>query len=565
MGVIGHRTCSAPPTRDPCHSIANRGSLGSNRRTSGQAIASLTVCNAANVPSLESQTLTRSLSPCPVHHRRALYLVFMSTRTYLYLLLFFLAQACAPPAPEHAAHPSTADPTVARIDTFLSAATAAGFSGSVLVMRGDSILLDKGYGMRDREQQLPNTPGTVHAIGSITKQFTAACILKLQESGKLNVSDPMDNYLPGVPADKAGITLHQLLTHSAGFPGAIGDDNEAIDGGAFTKLAMATPLEFKPGTAYAYSNVGYSLLGLIVEQVSGMGYERYLHDSLLVPSGVLHTGYQLPDWSKEELAIGYRKDGTRWGTMLDHPLVNGGPGWHLRANGGLLSTTHDMAAWIGALRTNTVLSQASTQAMFTPHISEGEGAGSHYGYGWALFNTPRGTRLITHNGGNGVQFADVLWYADEGVLVVLMSNANKRGMQDLAWEVGRMVFDAGHQPRRAWVSEVLPGIPPGPMGERLKALSAVLSGAGTDANLEPWLKANLGPGFLADVPMEEHLSIFKQLRTDIGTHDVVGVERAGPDEFILKLKSAKDGAIRRVTVQLRPSDALISGLGVEME
>jgi len=103
------------------------------------------------------------------------------------------------------------------------------------------------------------------------------------------------------------------------------------------------------------------------------------------------------------------------------------------------------------------------------------------------------------------------------------------------------------------------------MGERLKALSAVLSGAGTDANLEPWLKANLGPGFLADVPMEEHLSIFKQLRTDIGTHDVVGVERAGPDEFILKLKSAKDGAIRRVTVQLRPSDALISGLGVEME
>ncbi|HMW96936.1 MAG TPA: serine hydrolase domain-containing protein, partial [Flavobacteriales bacterium] len=311
----------------------------------------------------------------------------MSTRTYLYLLLFFLAQACAPPAPEHAAHPSTADPTVARIDTFLSAATAAGFSGSVLVMRGDSILLDKGYGMRDREQQLPNTPGTVHAIGSITKQFTAACILKLQESGKLNVSDPMDNYLPGVPADKAGITLHQLLTHRAGFPGAIGDDNEAIDGGAFTKLAMATPLEFKPGTAYAYSNVGYSLLGLIVEQVSGMGYERYLHDSLLVPSGVLHTGYQLPDWSKEELAIGYRKDGTRWGTMLDHPLVNGGPGWHLRANGGLLSTTHDMAAWINALRTHTVLSATSTNAMFTPHISEGEGAGSHYGYGWALFNT----------------------------------------------------------------------------------------------------------------------------------------------------------------------------------
>lgn len=550
---------------DHLTSYANRlEGMTFNKQRDFHAILWLTLCGTPNRSSHGSQTLTRSNSTCQVHLLHAFYLVLMPIRTYLYLLLLYLTQACAPSDPEHAAHLPAADLTTTRIDSFLSTATAAGFSGSVLVMRGDSMLLDQGYGLCDREQQLPNTPATVHAIGSITKQFTAACILKLQESGKLNVMDPMGNYLSDVPADKTGITLHQLLTHSAGFPGAIGDDNEAIDDGAFTKLAMATPLEFKPGTSYAYSNVGYSLLGLIVEHVSKMAYERYLHDSVLMPAGVLHTGYRLPDWSKEELAIGYRKDGTRWGTMLDHPLVNGGPGWHLRANGGLLSTTHDMAAWINALRTHTVLSQASTAAMFTPHVAEGEGAGSHYGYGWALFETPRGTRLITHNGGNGVQFADVLWYVDEGVLVVLMSNANKRGMQDLAWEVGRMVFDPAHEPRSAWVSEMLPGIPPGPMGERMKALLAILSGSGTDAELEPWLRSNLGPGFLADVPMEQHLSIFKQLRSDIGPHELVGVERVSPEEFILMLKNTKDGAVRRVTVQLRPSDALISGLGVEM-
>ena len=478
--------------------------------------------------------------------------------------LFVLALACGAPAPEPQP-PSAADPAMVRIDSFLTATTAAGFNGSVLVMRGDSVLLDKGYGSRDREQHLPNTPATVHAIGSITKQFTAACILKLQEGGRLKVTDRMSAYLNGVPADKAGITLHHLLTHSAGFPGAIGDDNEAIDGGAFTTLAMATPLEFAPGTSYAYSNVGYSLLGIIVEHVSGMAYERYLHDSLLVPAGILRTGYRLPDWSKEELAIGYRKDGTRWGTMLDHPVVNGGPGWHLRANGGILSTTHDMAAWLNALRTNKVLSEASTDAMFTPHVAEGEGANSHYGYGWALFTTKRGTRLITHNGGNGVQFADVLWYPEEGVRIVLMSNANKRGMQDIAWEVARMIFDPAYRPSIGGTVETLPTIPDGPMGDRMKALSSVIAAKGSDAELEVWFKANFGPGFLEDVPMEQHRSIFKQLRTDIGAHTVEAVERINPEEFALRLKSAKNGGVYRIMVQLRPSDALISGLGVEKE
>ena len=457
------------------------------------------------------------------------------------------------------------DRVVARIDTFLTKCAAAGFSGSVLVLQGDRPVLDRGYGLSDRDRSLANGPATVHAIGSITKQFTAACILKLQENGKLKVTDPLSAYLPGVPPDKAAITLHHLLTHSAGFPGAIGDDNEAIDGGAFTKLAMGTPLEFEPGTAYAYSNVGYSLLGIIAEHVSGMAYERYLHDSLLAPAGLLRTGYRIPDWSKEELAIGYRKDGTRWGTMLDHPVVNGGPGWHLRANGGILSTTHDMAGWLEALRTNMVLSKASTDAMFTPHVQEGQGGASFYGYGWALFKTKRGTRLITHNGGNGVQFADVLWYADEGVRVVLMSNANKLGMQDIAWEVGRMVFDPTYEPSIPGAAEVLTSIPDGPMGERMRGLSSVISTTTSDAELASWLRDNLGPGFLADVPMEQHITIFKQLRSDIGAHDVAGVERMSPEEFVLRLKSKRDGGVYRVMMQLRPSDALISGLGVEKE
>ena len=455
------------------------------------------------------------------------------------------------------------DPTATRIDSFMQGATAAGFSGSLLVLRDGKAVIDAGYGMRDREAALPNTPSTVHAIGSITKQFTAACILKLQEDSWLSVTDSITKYFKGVPADKRVITLHQLLTHSAGFPGAIGDDTEPIDAAAFAAIAMGTPLEFEPGKGYGYSNVGYSLLGIIVEQVSGMDYERYLHDSLLVPSGVERTGYRLPDWSKEELAIGYSKDGTHWGTMLDQPTVNGGPGGHLRANGGIISTTHDMASWVEALHTNTVLSKESTNAMFTPFVAEGEGSGSHYGYGWAIFDTPRGTRLITHNGGNGVQFADVLCYADEGVTVVLLSNASKRGMQDIAWEVGRMMFDPHYEPRLPEVSKPLTGVPEGPMGDRMKALSTIIASTGEDAELKAWFGENFGPGFLNDLPMEQHLTVFKQLRKDIGANTIEGVEQISPEEFALKLVSTKDGRRYRVMMQLRPSDAKISGLGVE--
>ena len=489
----------------------------------------------------------------------------MALRSALLLFLGCLLFSCTSPTPAPVIEAAVPDPAIARIDSFLERSVRRGFNGSVLVLRDGKILIDKGYGLRDREQQLPNTPSTVHAIGSITKQFTAACIMKLQEQGKLNVQDPMSMYLADVPQDKAAITLHQLLTHSAGFPDAIGDDNDPIDGADFTRLALKTPLDFAPGTSYGYSNVGYSLLGIIVEIVSGTAYERYLHDQLLAAAGILHTGYRIPDWTKSDLAIGYRKDGTRWGTMLDHPIVNGGPGWHLRANGGIMSTTHDMADWVEALRTHTVLDSASVAAMLTPHVEEGEGAGSYYGYGWAIFNTPRGTRLITHNGGNGIQFADVLWYPDDSVTIVLMSNASRRGMQDIAWEVGHMLFDPAYEPQLVEAPKALAGLPTGPAGDRLKALITVIASGGSDKEMTAWLEQNLGPGFLKDWPMERHLSAFKQMHADIGAAHLESVEQSGPEEYVLHLRSDGDKGIHRVMVQLRPSDSLISGIGVERE
>src|SRR5262249_27224274 len=152
------------------------------------------------------------------------------------------------------------------------------------------------------------------SIGSITKQFTAAAILKLQMQGKLSVRDPIAKYLPNVPQDKSAITLHHLLTHSAGLESGFGPgDFEAVTRDEIIKRALASKLRSAPGKQYHYSNAGYSLLGAIVEIVSGGGYEAFLHEHLFKPAGMAQTGYRLPKWSSERLAQGYGRGGQRWG------------------------------------------------------------------------------------------------------------------------------------------------------------------------------------------------------------------------------------------------------------
>jgi CubicO group peptidase (beta-lactamase class C family) len=134
----------------------------------------------------------------------------------------------------------------------------------------------------------------VFTVGSITKKFTGAAILKLQMMDKLNVKDPITKYFTNVPHDKKVITLHHLLTHAAGFPGAIGDDFQSISRDEFIKLAMATELHQKSGELYENSNVDYSLLGAIIEIVAGDSYEKFLHEQLFKPAGMTKTGYRMP-------------------------------------------------------------------------------------------------------------------------------------------------------------------------------------------------------------------------------------------------------------------------------
>jgi CubicO group peptidase (beta-lactamase class C family) len=329
--------------------------------------------------------------------------------------------------------PVVKTPTGVKIDEFMTRVERMGFTGALLVAKDGDVIVHKAYGKYAIDTLAP--------VGSITKQFTAAAILALEEEGKLRTTDPITKYFHDVPPDKQGITLHHLLTHSAGFPGAIGDDYDPVGRDAFVKLAMGTKLEFTPGSSYDYSNVGYSLLGAIIEIVTGNTYERYLHDRLFTRAGMTQTGYVIPKWNRAKLAHGFR-GGEDTGTFLDRPWAPDGPYWHLRANGGIISTPADMYRWHLALLGDKVLSAASRKKLFTPYVREGD-APSSYAYGWAIYPMPNGHTIVMHNGGDGTFAADFRRYIDDNVVYYITSNVSDRSSIAVSRWIGRLATGQG--------------------------------------------------------------------------------------------------------------------------
>lgn len=328
--------------------------------------------------------------------------------------------------------------TDAHLREYLERVERLGFSGSVLVARGGQPILHEGYGLADHQKGTPYTTSTASTIGSVTKPFTAVAIMTLVDSGQLSVDDPISKFFPEAPADKGRITVHQLLTHSAGLPGAIGDDLERVGRDEYLRRAFAAPLNFEPGAAYDYSNVGYSILAAMIEKVTGQPYEVALRERVLAPAGLRDTGYQRAGVAPERLAKGVR-DGQNWGTIAEKTWGDDGPGWHLVGNGGLLSTTADLFRWQQALHSGRILSEESYRKMIHPWVREGEDADSFYGYGWAIWLDEGGApRLIAHNGGNGVFHTDLLHWPQEDLVVIGMSNVSDRSFIDISERVGRL-------------------------------------------------------------------------------------------------------------------------------
>ena len=340
-----------------------------------------------------------------------------------------------PPAPTIASGEIVSGDLGRKLDRYL---VDSKYCGSALVAKDGKLLLMKGYGEADREAHLPFKTDTLVSIGSITKQFTAAAILKLEMEGKLAVEDPITRFFTGVPEDKRAITLHQLLTHTAGLDSDFAKDYDPVGRDEYVKRILDSKLRSAPGAEHFYANAGYSLLGAVVEIASKEPYEAYLRKHLFEPAGMHETGYRLPKWDKSRAPVGYR-DGKRWGTMLEQPWGEDGPYWALRANGGIETTLDDLWKWSRALDGTSVLSDAAKLKMFTPHVLESPGGDSHYGYGWAISKAPWGGRLIAHDGGNGIFSADFRRYVDDGIVVITDANDSRVKAWKVSGPLARIV------------------------------------------------------------------------------------------------------------------------------
>ncbi len=293
-----------------------------------------------------------------------------------------------------------------RADVLHASDVPDGSSGSLVAVVDGEIVACRGWGESEHETDAPAGCDTVYDIGSVTKQFTAAAVVKLRMQGRLRLTDSLSDYFAGVPRDKRGITVRHLLTHTAGLVDALGDDYDPLTRRAMITDALASELRTKPGARYHYSNLGYSLLAAIIEEASGMGYEEYLVKELFTPVGMTQTGYVVPDWDAADVAVEYDEGDRSHGRPFDHPWAADGPYWNLRGNGGILSTAHDMGQWLLALEGDRVLDEDAKAELFRPRVLEEPGGETRYAFGWVVAETPLGT-VDWHNGGNGWSYAEI--------------------------------------------------------------------------------------------------------------------------------------------------------------
>jgi CubicO group peptidase (beta-lactamase class C family) len=299
-----------------------------------------------------------------------------------------------------------------------------GAGATVMAAQNGTVLFQKAYGLADIEKQRAVNVETKFRIGSITKQFTASAILKLQEEGKLSVQDKLSRYIPDFPRGNE-VTLHYLLTHTSGIhsytdkSGFIEGVTAPIKEEDLIKSFKNDPYDFDPGKRWLYDNSGFFLLGYIVEKVSGESYEDYLRKTFFEPLGMTNTGVHRSDVVLQDEALGYG-----FGQGEFTKALNWDMSWAGGA-GALYSTVGDLYRWNEAVFGGKVLKESSLKAAFTPVKTEenkNQQSEDGYGYGWGISHF-RGTEEISHGGGLNGFTSYLLRIPKENFTVAVLVNA----------------------------------------------------------------------------------------------------------------------------------------------
>ena len=365
-----------------------------------------------------------------------------------------------------------------QLDTYVQQFVQAGlFNGTVLVADHGRVVLQRGYGLADRSRHWPNTPDTRFRIGSLTKQFTAALVLRLVEQGRLRLTGTVADYLPAYPsATGRQLTLHQLLSHTIGLPDYTHLPKAAA---ALAQLQTPTqlvalfaplPLEFAPGTRFRYSNSNYVLLGAILERVSGQSYAQFLRQYLTKPAHLSTTSYASAWPADASAAQGYTAEFQRAAPIS--PTV-------AYAAGGVTASAVDLYHWSQVLRANQVLSFTSQQLLFTPVQAQ-------YAYGWSVFRTaigPDSVLIQEHNGAINGFTSYLLRVPQREQTIVLLDNHSSSALPDLRRGLLRLLAQ-------------LPATPPGTSPAIRPAASGTLVSPPSEAILQTYVGVyELAPTF----------------------------------------------------------------------
>ena len=317
-------------------------------------------------------------------------------------------------------------------DSYVKAlAPAKHFRGTIMVERNGQLLVHKNYGIAVEEWQIPVSSDTRFEIASLSKQFTAAAILQLVDSGKLNVEDTVSKYYLDSPPEWRGMTIHHLLTHTSGLPE---NEWENFYKGKATLYTTAEqvktfrdrPLTFPPGTAWKYTNTEYYLLAYIIEKLSGESYATYLAHHIFEPIKMTHSGFASMATIVPQMADGYSHDGSTLvhREYFDRSMETGA--------GGIYTTADDLLRWNKALDAPGLLSTQGLDFMFAPHPP------GNYGAGWFIETSPR--RKIYHEGGDPGFAAFEARYPDQHVVIIVLSNEDDSPVRDIANAMAKRLF-----------------------------------------------------------------------------------------------------------------------------
>ncbi|MBI2823677.1 MAG: serine hydrolase [Planctomycetia bacterium] len=293
-------------------------------------------------------------------------------------------------------------------------------SYAVAVVKDGRLVVARGYGRSDLENDVPATAETVYRLGSITKQFTSMAIMQLAEQGKLSVDDELTKFLPDYPTQGHKVTIHHLLNHTSGIksytslPGFFLRARNDLSHNELLALFKDEPFDFEPGAKWQYNNSGFYLLGMIVEKASGQNYGDYLAEHIFQPLGMTATRYGHTRPLIPRRAQGYKLS---LGELVnDDPLSMTAPG----AAGALVSNVLDLVKWHQALEAGALLSSASYEAMYRATVLA-DGKTQAYGYGWGLGDL-EGRRKISHGGGINGFSTMIARYPDDRLAVIVLSN-----------------------------------------------------------------------------------------------------------------------------------------------